>query len=274
MKKNILDFIKCNTRQIFEVLALIVAIAIPWVVNLQELFKEYLANNFLEPDNMWWYLALTIGKPKASLILFFLLLLVIRRINAEIVMNSKYVYHDYCYGWYWFCAQILGIKKCSLILVPIHMQFKLTIRGTFSDYPLQDEDYPIVDNEPDCNVSITHEDKDRGTINLILEDTYSVGERQISKNNRELYTIKVSRYDGSNSRHFSQKLIDATAKALNEYKRIPIVNIYATTNPKNTFHIARRVFGSIGRGNVEHLYVFQQSTDSRRMFDAEGHKVF
>lgn len=53
-----------------------------------------------------------------------------------------------------------------------------------------------------------------------------------------------------------------------------IINIYATTNPLNTKHIAKRAFGLGNRGNVEHLYVFQQRKDGIRRFEEKGKKVF
>jgi len=273
MKKTV-GFIKSNLRQIFETIGLIVAIILPWVVDLQNLFRKYLGNNILTPDNMWWYIALTYGGTIASLFFFTVTIIILRKINAEYVMNRRFIYHDYSYAWYWFCSKVLGIKKCNLILVPIHMQFKLAIRGTFDDYPLQDDDYPLLENESECSISKAHEDRDNRTINLILEDTFSVEDQQVDKQNRDIFTIKVSRNDGSNSRHFSQKFIDATINALKEYKQISILNVYATTNPKNTLHIARRVFGSVDRGNVGHLYVFQQNKDEKRTFEKKGHKIF
>lgn len=272
--KKVVGFIKSNLRQIFETIGLIGAIALPWGVDLQELFRKYLENNTLTPDNMWWYIALTYGKPIASLVLFVAILIIFRKLNAEYVMNRRFIYHDYSYAWYWFCSKVLGIKKCNLILVPIHMQFKLAIRGTFDDYPLQDDDYPLLENESECSISKVHKDRNNRTINLILEDTFSIEDQQVDKQNRDIFTIKVSRNDGSNSRHFSQRFIDATINALKEYKQISILNVYATTNPKNTLHIARRVFGSVERGNVGHLYVFQQNKDEIRSFERKGHKIF
>jgi len=42
----------------------------------------------------------------------------------------------------------------------------------------------------------------------------------------------------------------------------------------NTKHIGKRAFGLGERGNVEHLYVFQQSKDGRRRFEEKGRKIF
>lgn len=273
--KKAADFIKSNANQILEVTALMAVIVLPWIVNLQELFKEYIESNSLTPDNLWWYFALTCGNPIASIILFYTLLFVLRKMNCNYLMNRCYVYHDYCYAWYWLSAKLLGIKKCNLILVPIQMQFKLVIRSTFDEYPLVDDDYPVIDNESKCNVAKSHENAGESALNLILEDTYIIEEQQIYEQNRNILTIKVSRNNGSNGRYFSQIFIDSTINALQEYKWIPVVNVYATTNPKNTLNIARRAFSSVSRGNVGHLYVFQQQhKEGIRLFERKGHKIF
>lgn len=272
--KKIIDFVKSSTRQLVEIVALLAVMVIPWFIPLHELFEDYLTSNSLSPENIWWYVALSQGKPIASLILFALLLVPIRKNNVDFVMNGRYLYHDYCYAWYWFCAKVLGIKKCNLILVPIHMQFKLAIRGTFCEYPMNDNDYPVVENEPDCSVSLIHQDETSKIINLVLEDTYPIMENQIRSQNRKKYTIKVSRNNGCSGRHFSPKFVDATLNMLNGYNRIQIANVYATTNPKNTLYIARQVFGKVDRGNIEHLYVFQQMSNGKRMFEAKGDKIF
>lgn len=263
-----------NAIQIFETILLIVAILVPWIVNLQDLFEKYTTNNILTPDNMFWYILLTYGKPIASFLLLILVLFTVRKKNSEYVMNRRFIYHDYSYAWYWFCSKILGIKKCILILVPIHMQLKLAIRGTFDDYPIQDADYPILENESECSISKFHEERNNKIINLILEDTFSIDEQQVDIQNRDVFTIRVSRNDGCNSRHFSQKFIESTINTLNKYKQITVVNVYATTNPKNTLYIARQVFGAVGRGNVMHLYVFQQNKDEKRTFGKEGYKIY
>jgi len=143
--KKLCEKISSNGRQILEIVALIIVTSIPWVVDLQEIFKEYLADHPISPDDFFWQVAFRMGKPVASVVLFFAVLIGIRKFNQGFVMNRKRVYHDYCYAWYWFCAKILGIKSCDLVLVPIHMQFKLVIRATFQEYPLDETEYPVVE---------------------------------------------------------------------------------------------------------------------------------
>ena len=273
--KKLCETISSNGRQILEIVALIIVTSIPWVVDLQEIFKEYLANQPISPDDFFWQVAFRMGKPVASVILFFAVLIVIRKFNQGFVMNRKRVYHDYCYAWYWVCAKILGIKSCDLVLVPIHMQFKLVIRATFQEYPLDETEYPVVENESDSKILETNQEDPTREINLVLEDTYEIEERQIPKSKQGYWTIKISRNSGADSsRHFSQKYIEAIIKCIRDLKGKVSVNVYATTNPMNTKHIAKRVFGLGERGNVEHLYVFQQSKDGRRRFEEKGKKIF
>ena len=273
--KTLFEKISSNGRQILEIVALIIVTSIPWVVDLQEIFKEYLADHPISPDDFFWQVAFRMGKPVASVVLFFAVLIGIRKFNQGFVMNRKRVYHDYCYAWYWFCAKILGIKSCDLVLVPIHMQFKLVIRATFQEYPLDETEYPVVENETDSKVSETNQEESTREINLVLEDTYAIEVRQIPKSKQGYRTIKISRNSGADSsRHFSQKYIEAIVKCIRGLNRKVSVNVYATTNPMNTKHIAKRAFGLGERGNVEHLYVFQQGKDGRRRFEEKGRKIF
>ena len=275
MMRKLINNISSNERQIIEMLVLVIAVIIPCFVNLQDIFKEYLNDHPLSPDNFIWHIAIMRGEHVESVILFFAVLIAIRKFNQGYTMNRKRLYHDYCYSWYWFCAKILGIKSCDLVLVPIHMQFKLVIRATFSEYPLDEKEYPVDDTESDIIVSIFNSEEQSREVNLILEDTYTIDEKQIPKTKSGLRTIKVSRNNGNdNAHHFSQKYIDKITNVIAELKGKPNINIFATTNLMNTKHIAKRVFGSGERGNVEHLYVFQQEKDGRRCFDNNGKKIY
>ena len=274
--KKLSEKIFSNGRQILEIVTLIIVTIIPWIFDLQEIFKEYLSNHPISPgDDFFWQVALRKGKPIASVIVFFVVLIAIRKFNQEFVMNRKRVYHDYSYAWYWFCAIILGIKKCDLVNVPIYMQFKLVIEAIFSDYPLDETEYPAVENELESTITELNQDGATGEINLVLEDTYVIETRQIPSSKQGYRTIKICRNNGAdNSRHFSQKYIDTIIKFVRSLKGRVVVNVYATTNPLNTKHIAKRAFGLGERGNVAHLYVFQQSNVGRRRFEEKGKRIY
>ena len=75
--KRLCKKISSNGRQILEAIALIVAAFIPWIIDLQKIFKEYLANNPISPDNFFWQAAFRMGKPVASVIVFVAVLIMI-----------------------------------------------------------------------------------------------------------------------------------------------------------------------------------------------------
>ena len=155
------------------------------------------------------------------------------------------------------------------------MQFKLVIRATFPEYSLDESEYPVIENESESKVSELNPMEPTKEINLVLEDTYAIEERQIPKSKQDYRTIKISRGNGADgSRHFSQKYIETIIKCVRGLRGKVTVNVYATTNPLNTKHIAKRAFGLGERGNVEHLYVFQQSKNGRRRFEENGKKIF
>jgi len=273
--KMLYEKISSNGRQILEIVILAVLACIPWIINLQELFKDYLLDNPISPDNFLWQIALRYGKPIASVIILVSVLVVVRRFNQGFVMNRKLVYHDYSYAWYWFCAKILGITACDLVLVPIYMQFKLVIRATFLEYPLDETEYPVVENETESMISELNHEKEGREVNLILEDTYSIEHSQIPKTKQEYRTIKISRNNGvDGSRHFSQQYIDEMINYVRGLNDKVVINVFSTTSPFNTLHIAKRVFGLGERGNIEHLYVFQQSKDGARHFEENGRKIY
>lgn len=273
--KKIIDDIKSNGRQIFEIIILAFITVLPLFLDLSEIFKEYLEENPISPDNFLMNLAVRKGNYIASLIFIGVTLYFLRRINDGYTMNQKYIYHDYPYAWYWICAKVLSIKKCNLVLVPIHMQFKLVIRATFDDYPLEESDYPPDDYEMDCQIQEKNSSMSDNEINLLLEDTYKLGLRQLPKSKQGLKTIKISRNNGVDmSRHFSQKFIDTVINQVRSLSGGTVINVYATTNPMNTKHLASSAFGLGDRGNIAHLYVFQQSKNGIRRFEEKGYRIY
>lgn len=234
--KKLVDNIKDNSRQIVELILIAVVAIIPYWYNLNEMFAEYLKKEILSPDNFWIYTAISKGRWVASVIFVSILLWRIRKHNKDYMMNGMHVYHDYWYGWYWISAKILGIEKCNLILVPIHMQYKLAIRGVFKEIPLNESEFPIL--ESTCQIEKYNMEIKCKEVNLILEDTYCIDTKQLPREKQKYPTIKIRRNMGSNGRHFSQSYIECIIDTVRKLKNSSIVNIYATTNPMNTLHIA------------------------------------
>lgn len=273
--KGFIEKIIENRTQIIEIILLILCCFLPFIVDAVGLFSEYLTNTTPDPQNAPVYLIVKTGKAAMSVALFLFVLRKVRTYNKDFLMNRGNTYHQYPYVWYWFCANILGIRKCNLVRVPIFMQFILVIRGTFANYPLEEMAYPIIENESNPSIDVIHTTADGQEINLILEDTYVIDSQQIPKLKQGLKTIKISRNDGIHKgRHFSQKFIDAVIDTVRNLEQNTIVNIYATTNPMNTKHIASRAFALADRGNIQHLYVFQQQSSGNRSFENKGYKIF
>lgn len=103
----------------------------------------------------------------------------IRKTNKEKVFNTKNVYHNYSYIWYWICAKVLGYTKCNLKLVPIYLQFELVMNDTFAEYDVgTDDDYPIIENE-EIKIDKLNWNQVSQEINLVLEDTYPITKSQL-----------------------------------------------------------------------------------------------
>ena len=271
--KKIKEFIISNKRQVIELISLVLIPVVSAYIDYEILFKDYLANNKLSPDNFFIYFSIANGL--FPIALFLALLFSIHRINSNYIMNSLQVYHDYPYWWYLICANLLGIKRCSLVLVPIPMQFKLATRSTFDEYPFDEKSFPVIEDEANSKVIKEHFDDALTEINIIIEDTYQIMDYQIPKSKTKIATIRISRNDGTDkSRHYSPKLIEAVNNAVRDCPQNFMANVFATTNPMNTLYIAKSAFALGGRGNIKHLYVFQQGRDEKRGFEAIGYKIF
>ena len=266
--------IKESIRSIIEICMIIFAFFFPKLVNVTKVIEICFKNTEINFDNIKYYLMLQAGNWFLGIILAVWILNRIRRFNEDKMFNTMNIYHDYPYAWYWFCAKILGYKKCNMQRVPIYMQFKLTLNDTFGEYYVgEDSDYIVNDDEQikierlNCNMAINE-------INLILADTYPIAKEQIPIDKRKLMTIELSRNQGDYNRYFSSSYIKTI---VNEVRGLPDnvrnINIFATTNPKHTFKIASSVFKMADRGNVDKVLVFQQNKDGTRRFERKGRPV-
>ena len=196
------------------------------------------------------------------------------KINKDKVMNWGNRYHDYPYWWYLYCAKVLGFKQCSLIRVPIYMQFKLIVNDVFDNYPFDENLFREMEDESEIKID-TRDITGAGVINLILEDTYPIKLEQIPVEKRALPLIRISRNDAEHlERHYSRKFVEAVANQMRHLDAGVSIDVYATTNPKNTKYIVEEAFKMGGRGNISHLYVYQQSSENGRIFEPKGHKIY
>ncbi len=124
---RIVGFFKSNSRQILEIVILLVAFALPNCLNFSRIIIEMIEKPASLNDSIIYHLAVKYGNGLIAVLFALLVLIKLRKSNKDCLMNTVKSYHDYSYGWYWFCAKILGIKQCNLAYVPIHMQFKLRL---------------------------------------------------------------------------------------------------------------------------------------------------
>lgn len=263
-----------SIRSILEIFGLIFMFLIPTLINATKFIEMCFQNTELDFDNFKYYFLLQAGNWAIGGIVVAILLWKLRGLNRDKMFNTKNVYHDYSYAWYWFCAKVLGYKKCNMKLVPIFMQFKLALNATFDEYYIgDDDDYPVKEEEK-IAISKLNCNPFSKEINLVLADTYPIIEEQIPRNKRHLSSVYISRNQDDLNRYFSPKFIGTV---VNEVRKLPRnvegVNIYATTNPKHTLKIACNAFKLADRGNINKLVVFQQSKDGIRRFDRKGKTI-
>lgn len=274
--KKCISFVKDNFFIIAEIIVfIIIAYGLSLVPNT-------LVEKFSEPtgfaDIFFSIIVSCYGKIGIWLIVSAMIYGKMRKFNADLVMNKGNRYHCSCYCWYWFCSHILGIKKCNLILVPIYLQFKLVINDVFEEYPFDEKRFPTLSQD-----TVTVEELvpaatgvNDSEINLVLEDTYPIEINQIPERKRNLFTIKISRNrpDNIGQRYYSTQFIETVQSIVRHLPDSVTVNIFATTNPVNTRYIAQNTFQLANRGNIECLYVYQQSSVGNRNFESRGHKIY
>ena len=273
--KNIKKFILDSRRELIQILSLIVCFIFPTIVNLAGIIKTLFgdANPTIE-NAKYYYLMISGNWTMGALIALYFLLHIIRKSNKEKIFNHGNIYHNKPYGWYWFCSKILGYEKCNLILVPIYTQYKLILRDTFEEYPFEESMFP----QKECEI-IVEEEKNKTKnfsedINLIIQDTYPISNDQIPPSLKSNNTILVKREILKfGERIYSKELVDQVIEQIRRLSDGITLNIFSTTNPKNTFEIVKKAIYLAERGNIKHVYVFQQNKDGRRNFDDKPHKV-
>ena len=114
MKGRIRAFFKSNMRQLMQLVFLVAACLLPWIIDFNRLFEAWLNNTDTSPDNVLWHLALSYGNPAISVLLFVMALIAVRNRNAEYIMNKNSTYHDYTYMWYWFSTFAISLIICMV----------------------------------------------------------------------------------------------------------------------------------------------------------------
>lgn len=272
--KICIEKFKENLRPIVQLVLIVFSILLPTLINASYWIKFLFENSEINFDTAKYYFLLKIGNWGAGIVLMFFMLSKVKNFNKEKTLNTRNVYHDYSYIWYWICAKILGYTKCNLKLVPIHMQFKLILNDTFAEYNVgSEEDYPLIENEI-IQINKVNWNPNQ-EVNLVLADTYPISQSQMPSSKSQLPTLFINRQRPDLSRYYSPQFI---ATIVDEVRKLPsnkmIINVFSTTNAKHTKKIAENAFKLANRGNIKKLLVFQQNNSGKRKFEKKGKVIY
>lgn len=273
--KQLFKKLQESARSIVEIIVLVMAFFIPSIINATGIIELCLKDTSINFDNIKYYFLLNAGNQVIGIVLMVIALLKIRKFNKEKIFNTKNVYHNYPYLWYWFCAKVLGYETCNLKLVPPYLQFKLVLNDTFPKYSVEEnDDYPVIEDE-EIEIKKANFEQVSNEVNLVLADTYPIENQQLPSIKRRLSTITINRVRPDVFRYYSPQFI---AKIVDEVRNLPRnvtdVNVFPTTNPKHALKIARDVFKLAERGNIEKLVVFPQDNKGIRKFAKKGEIIY
>ena len=273
--KYIKNFALDSQRELVQIIFLFICVVFPSFVNLAEIIRTILGGATPTIENAkYYYLMISGNWTIGSIIALYVLLHIIRKSNKEKILNKGNLYHDKPYWWYWFCSKVLGYEKCNLILVPIHTQYKLVLRDTFEEYPFNESTFPKQECKIEVNRNLRKEKFSSKEINFIIQDTYPIYENQIPLNLREHNSISIKRHSNRfGERIYSKELIDTITEEIRSLNDGMTLNIFSTTNPKNTYEIIKNSIMLAERGNIKHVNVFQQNNEGEREFNNKPHKV-
>ena len=173
---------------------------------------------------------------------------------------------------FYYIARILGYKKISLIRKPYDIQFKVLKRDLFE---IVDDN---IEKDENVNVKIDKSDfkysSNMRECNLIIADTYPINKNQIPENKRSLDSIWIKREKSViATRVYSPKLINAVSESASLIQKTGAkINLFLTTNTKNTEKIIKDVFMK-GDRSIYNIEIFLQESDENRCFKDKGIKV-
>lgn len=228
------------------------------------------AGILLSEVSIEWRLASAFGSYVVSGLVWITVWLAIRRINANSILNRGSDYHDHKFVSYCFCRYVLGYKKCCLTRVPIYMQFKLVLADLFPEYLYTDGIYEL---ESDM-INVVRSGECNETVNLVITDTYRIDRGQLPGSVLGFASIYVGRQTIDKVRYHNVDLVKCVVETVRSLPPSVVnVNVFATTNPWNTYDIAKEAFATGSRDAIERVYVFQQNSTSDRVFSAKGKRV-
>ncbi len=267
------SFIKTNIRPLIQIAILILSFFAPiiakhfWDIDLSKITTEN------ELINSLLVLSSSYGEFAVGIVILVALWIIIRKTNKEEILNDGPEYKDFPYSWYLFCSKILNYRTCRLKSVPIYMQFKLVINDTFKKFEFED-----FESTPNSKVHVHPENIDNkfSEINIVISDTFIITPEQIPESNRALPTIWISRDKKlKNTRYIHPELVNTVVQQIKDYEPShKTINVFATTNPNNTYDICSKAFKSGERSDINKVVIYQQESTGSRCFNAKGKVVY
>lgn len=205
-----------------------------------------------------------------SILILFILLNFLKKQNANKLFNSNgNVYYNFYYPLFWISTNILGYEKIQLAGIPLHLQYKLVLRGTF---PQIIPDF--WENHYDANEVLDNVTLDCSKVetvikeaNLIISDTYFIKNEEICANYLDLPTIRVSS-NLINRRYLNKELVQKTREAMQmlRSKGYTEINVFSTANPQNNLNIINSSFRFFGRFADAKVYVMQKDNGNNSKY--------
>lgn len=268
MKEIIRKFKDCKT-QLCQLLFIVLALFLPIVSNINSIINTEPKNISPNINDMIYYFLSKFGNLGIGIFVAGIAISAIRKMNKDKTLNNGNIYHDHSYLWFWLCSNILGYKKCNLVLVPIYMQFKLIINDVFNEFIVTNN---ISEEKTSPKIMyINCNNKDFLEYNLILEDTYSINDFQIPPEKKQLPTIKVINSETKNEgvRRYNPNFVESVVKEIRALPKGVLINIFATTHAQHNYEIAKQSLTLADRGNVDRVFIYQQEKDKDRKFTKE-----
>lgn len=197
-----------------------------------------------------------------SILILFILLNFFKKQNANKLFNSNgNIYYDFYYPLFWISSKVLGYEKLQLAGIPLHLQYKLVLRGTFPQIipDFWENHYDISEVSENVSLVCSNENNVSKQVNLIISDTYFIKNEELFVEYLNLPTIRVTSKLVSR-RFLNKELVQKTREAMQivRSKGYAEINVFSTANPQNNLNIINSSFRFFGRFSDAKVYVVQK----------------
>lgn len=205
-----------------------------------------------------------------SILVLFVLLNFFKKQNANKLFNSNgNIYYNFYYPLFWISTNILGYEKIQLAGIPLHLQYKLVLRGTFPKIipDFWENHYDTNEGLDNVTLDCSKIETVSKEVNLIISDTYFIKNEEICVRYRDLPTIRVSS-KLINRRYLNKELVQKTREAMQllRSKGYTEINVFSTANPQNNLNIINSSFRFFGRFSDAKVYVMQKDNGNNSKY--------